>query len=269
MNCQKEKPRVLYIPISVEKKQGPFDLPTVVIDSVTKEGEEFRDGDIVVVSSKFVSMSKGRFVKLNNVKAGEKAILLAKQLCMDKEIAELVLQEADAILGGVSGFALALKNGVIAPNAGIDKSNAPVGHVMLYSEDSFKDAEDLMKRINITSGNKVGVVVTDSRLMPLRLGTTGLAIGAAGFEPLEDARGRRDLFGNILLVTRRALADQIAAGAQLLMGEADEGYPIIIVRALDGAPWILTNRPLSFRDMTVEMDRCIYMRGIPRPKLPL
>ncbi|MFQ6135346.1 MAG: coenzyme F420-0:L-glutamate ligase, partial [Nitrososphaerales archaeon] len=252
--------------IGVERKEGRFDLSAAVIDAVKNGEEEFRDGDIVAVSSKFVSMSRGRFVNLSEVEVSGEAERLAEKLSMDREVAQLVLQEADAILGGVPGFALALKNGVIAPNAGIDKSNAPVGHVMLYSEDPFKDAEELKRRILQESGRHVGVVVTDSRLMPLRLGTTGLAVSVAGFEPLVDERGRRDLFGKVLKVTRRALADQIAAGVQLLMGEADEGFPIVIVRALDGAPWRLTYRSLSTESLAVEFDRCIYMRGVPRSK---
>lgn len=261
-----KKPRLLFIPIGVEKKEDRFDLSAVVTGAVKKEGEEFRDGDIVAVSSKFISMSRGRFVNLSEVEVSEEAERLAEKLSLDQKMAQLVIQEADTIIGGVPGFALALKNGVIAPNAGIDKSNAPVGHVMLYSEDPFKDAEELKRQIHQKSGRQVGVVVTDSRLMPLRLGTTGLAVSVAGFEPLEDVRGRRDLFGNVLKVTRRALADQIAAGVQLIMGEADEGFPIVIVRALDGAPWKLTHKPLNSEDLAVEYDRCIYMQGVPRPK---
>lgn len=265
MEGKKMKPRLLFIPIGVERKEDRFDLSSTVIDAVEKE-EEFRDGDIVAVSSKFVSMAKGRFVDLGDVEVSEEAERVAEKLSMDRRMAQLVLQEADVILGGVPGFALALKNGVIAPNAGIDRSNAPVGHVMLYSEDLFGDAEELRMKILNELGRRVGVVITDSRLMPLRMGTTGLAVSAAGFEPLKDERGRRDLFGNVLRVTRRALADQIAAGVQLLMGEADDGFPIVVVRALDGAPWSLTDKPVDAGSLAVEFERCIYMRGIPRPK---
>lgn len=266
MEGQKVKPRILLIPLGVERKKGRFDLSAAVIDAVKSGGEEFREGDIVAVSSKFISMSQRRYVNLSEVKVSEEAERLAEKLSMGRELAQLVLQEADEILGGVPGFALALKNGVIAPNAGIDKSNAPVGHVMLYSEDPFRDAEELKKQVLQDSGRHVGVVVTDSRLMPLRLGTTGLAVSVAGFEPLVDERGRRDLFGNVLKVTRRALADQIAASVQLLMGEADEGFPIVIVRALNGAPWRLTHKSMNAEHLAVAYDRCIYMRGVPRSK---
>jgi F420-0:gamma-glutamyl ligase len=101
--------------------------------------------------------------------------------------------------------------------------------------------------------------------MPLRMGTTGLAVSVAGFEPLEDERGKQDLFGNILNVTRRALADQIASAVQLIMGEADEGFPIVLIRALDCAPWRMTNRLLNTKTLAVDYDTCIYMKGVRRP----
>lgn len=252
-----------FIPVFIERKEDRFDFPRVIIDAVKSSGDELRDNDVLAVSSKFISMAKGMLIDLNKVEVSEKAERLAEKLRMDQRIAELVIREADAILGGVPGFALALKNGVIAPNAGIDKSNAPAGYAILYSKDPFGDAEVLRKKILQELGKRVGIVVTDSRLMPLRMGTTGIAIAVAGFEPLKDERGHKDLFGNILRVTRRALADQIAAGVQLLMGEADESCPVVIVRAANGAPWSLTDKPMSAADMTVPPDQCIYMRGLP------
>ena len=261
---KKMKANLLFIPIGVERKDNSFDLPSEVIQAVKKMGEEFLDNDIIAVSSKFLSMSKGRLVNLNDADISEEADRLADKLSLDPRFAQLVLQEADMIIGGVPRFALAIKNGVIAPNAGIDKSNVPDGHVMLYPEYPFKDAEDLKNVIHQMHGKRVGVVVTDSRLMPLRMGTTGLAISVAGFEPLEDECGKQDLFGNILNVTKRALADQIATAVQLIMGEADDGFPIVLVRALNGAPWRMTNRPLSTKNLAVDYDTCIYMQGILR-----
>jgi coenzyme F420-0:L-glutamate ligase/coenzyme F420-1:gamma-L-glutamate ligase len=257
-----KKPSLQFIPIHVEKLETRFDLPCVVIDAVEDSGEKLQDRDVVAVSSKFVSMAKGMLVDLDAVEVSEEAKRLAEKLRMDKKIAELVIREADYIIGGVPGFALTLKDGVVAPNAGIDRSNAPTGCVMLYSPDPFGDAEDIRRRIFEDLGKRVGVVITDSRLMPLRMGTTGLAVSVAGFEPLKDERGHKDLFGNVLRVTRRALADQIAAGVQLLMGEADDGYPVVVVRASDGAPWSLTDRLLDARSLIVPPDHCIYMRGV-------
>lgn len=255
------KQRLILIPIHVDRKEDSFDISSIVINAVKENKEKFLDGDIVAVSSKFISMSKGRLVNLEDVDVSEEADRLAETLNMDQKLAQLVLQESDVILGGVPGFALALKNGVIAPNAGIDKSNVPAGHIILYSEYPFKDAEELRQKIYQSSGKHVGIVVTDSRLMPLRLGTTGLAVSVAGFEPIEDDRGKLDLFGNIMTVTRRSLADQIAAAVQLLMGETNDGYPIVIVRSLNSTPWRLTDRPLNTKSLTVNYKTCIYIQG--------
>ena len=181
-----KKQRLIFIPIYVDREENVFDISSKLIKAVKNNGEKIIDGDIIAVSSKFISMSKGRLVNLNEVDVSEEADRLANNLNMDNRLAQLVLQESDVILGGVPGFALTLKNGVIAPNAGIDKSNVPSGHVILYSEHPFKDAEELKRIIYQSSGKHVGIVVTDSRLMPLRLGTTGLAVSVAGFEPIED-----------------------------------------------------------------------------------
>lgn len=261
---KENKNRLLFIPIYIERKIHSFDLCSTLICSIKKNEETLIDGDILAISSKFISMSQGSMIKLNEVNVTSKAERLAEKLSMDTRIAQLVIQEADKIIGGVEGFALTIKDGVIAPNAGIDRSNAPPGYVMLYSKDSFKDAEKIKEYVSKKLGKKIGVIVTDSRLMPLRLGTTGIAVSIAGFEPIIDERGRKDLFENILKVTRRSLADQIAAATQLLMGEADESYPVIIVRALNKKPWKLSNKVFNSKDLSVKSENCIYLNGILR-----
>jgi coenzyme F420-0:L-glutamate ligase/coenzyme F420-1:gamma-L-glutamate ligase len=107
-------------------------------------------------------------------------------------------------------------------------------------------------------GIRVGIVIADSRLMPTRIGTTGVAIGCAGFEPVEDQRGKRDLFGNILRVTFKATADAIATMGVMVMGESDESTPAAVVR---GANVLWSDRKFSWKDMAVEPFEDIYLRG--------
>ena len=111
------------------------------------------------------------------------------------------MQQADNIVSGIPGFLLTIKDGMIAPNSGIDKSNCPAGKIILYPKDSFKSAKYLRKKIFKKFGIKVGIVISDSRLMPTRIGCTGIAVGVSGFEPVNDERGKRDLFGKKLRVT--------------------------------------------------------------------
>jgi coenzyme F420-0:L-glutamate ligase/coenzyme F420-1:gamma-L-glutamate ligase len=242
-------------PIKIAKKTRKFDL----FKTIVKSGFQFYRGDIIVISSKFVAISEGSIVKLNHVIPSRRSRLLAKRLKMDERIVEMVLRESDTIVNGIPGFLLTIKDGMIAPNAGIDKSNAPKGAIILYPRDPFKSAQQIRSKFSRVVGIKVGVVISDSRLMPTRIGTTGVAIGVSGLEPVEDLRGKRDLFGNKLQVTIKATADDLATIGVFIMGESNEGIPVVVIR---GASIKITGRKLSFKDMTVDSKIDIYLRDI-------
>jgi coenzyme F420-0:L-glutamate ligase len=198
---------------------------------------------------------------LNKIKVSKKAENLAFEYHMDAKIAELTLRESDYIYKGIPGFLLAVKDGMMAPNAGIDKSNVPSGFVILYPREPFKSAENLRLKFLVNLGIKVGVVIADSRLMPTRIGTTGVAIAIAGFEPVEDQRGKKDLFGNVMRVTFRAVADSLASMGVAIMGETDESTPVAVIRHVKV---IATNRKLSSHDIVVDPVQDIYVRGLER-----
>lgn len=240
------------LPISIKTQRSTFDL----FESM--QGFVYKNNDIVVISSKFVSMSEGSIVKLSSIKATKRARDLSIQNHMDAKLAELVLRESEYVMSGVPGFLLAIRDGMIAPNAGIDKSNVPKGHAILYPRDPFGTAEKLRLRFLAQLGIRVGIVIADSRLMPTRIGTTGVAIACSGFEPVEDLRGRRDLFGNVLRVTFKAVADALATMGVAVMGESDESTPAAVVR---GANVIWSDKKFSWRDMAVEPSQDIYLRG--------
>ena len=240
------------LPISIKIQKSKFDL------FASLQGFVYKPDDIVVISSKFVSMSEGSIVKLSGVKVTKRAKDLSTQNHMDSKLAELVLRESEYVMSGVPGFLLAIRDGMIAPNAGIDKSNVPKGYAILYPRDAFETAEKLRLKFLAQNGMRVGIVIADSRLMPTRRGTTGVAIGCAGFEPVEDQRGKRDLFGNILRVTFKATADAIATMGVMVMGESDESTPAAVVR---GANVLWSDRKFSWKDMAVEPFEDIYLRG--------
>ncbi len=243
------------LPIRTEVKRGRFDL----YESLQEF--DYRDDDILVVSSKFVSMSEGAVVNLSRVRVSKKARVLAAKCYMEPKMAELVLRESDHVIRGVPGFLLAIRDGMIAPNAGIDKSNVPKGYAILYPRDPFGTAERLRQKFQTERGIRVGVVIADSRLMPTRIGTTGVAIACAGFEPVEDLRGRRDLFGNVLKYTFKAVADGLATMGVAVMGESDESTPAAVVRR---AKVIWSEKKFSWKDMAVSPSQDIYLRGIHR-----
>jgi coenzyme F420-0:L-glutamate ligase len=247
------------IPVKVNPMKDKFDLFQTILQNIEENKQHVSDGDIVVVSSKFVSMSQGSLVELGKIKPTKQASEIAEKLSMDARLAELVIRESDFMFSGVPGFILAVKDGVIAPNAGIDRSNVQHGYAILHPREPFKVAEILRREFLSHVGKKVGIVITDSRLMPTRIGTIGIAIAVAGFEPVQDLRGTKDLFGNTLRVTLKATADSIATAANMIMGESNESIPIVLVRNLEVA---MSDRALDWKDLAIPSEQCIYVRGL-------
>lgn len=217
------------IPVTMPKMNAGFDVAELV---GRRAGGKLRDGDVVVISSKFVAISEGRVVNLSTVHAGPRAGQLAAVHHMDPRLCELVVRESDGVLGGIPGFILTSKDGVMTPNAGIDKSNVDHGMVVLYPRKPQASARRIREVLRFSRGVSVGVIVCDSRLSPTRRGTTGVAVAASGIDAVLDMRGRADLFGNVLKVTSQALADDLSSAAEVLMGESDEATPVVLVRGL-------------------------------------
>lgn len=234
-----------------------FDLVNL-IDELA--GPNLKDGDVLVISSKFVAISEGRIVQLKTVNASRRARDLSVRYAVSPEMCELVIRESDEIIGGVPGFILALKNGLLTPNAGIDKSNIEHGSVVLYPRRPMESAILIRKALRFTRGVNIGVVVCDSRLMPTRRGTTGVTLAAAGLEGIRDLRGKNDLFGNVLRVTSQAIADDLSSAAQLAMGESDEATPIVVVRGLGKR--FVREANYESRDFAIPTEQCVYMRSL-------
>ncbi len=220
-----------------------------------------RNGDIIAVASKVVSLSEGNTVSLRKVRSTTLARRLGRKFEMPPEFAQVVLNEADALYGGVPGVLLTLKNGNAVANSGVDRKNALGDSVIPWPADPHRSAERIRRALNRKFGKRIGVVIVDSRVTPLRLGTTGLAIACSGFKPVRDSRGIKDLYGRRVQITLQSLADGIAGAAQLLMGETRESIPFVLVR---GAPVQLGGR-YSLDSMTLPVKDCLYMSQMPSP----
>jgi coenzyme F420-0:L-glutamate ligase len=244
-------------PVSVRPRSSKFDLVSLIDERV---GGRLRDGDVLVISSKFVAVSEGRVVKLSSVKAGQKAKKLAAGMRMDERLCELVVRESDEIVGGIPGFILASEDGLLTPNAGIDKSNVKHGTVVLYPRRPELSAWRIREALRFGRGVSVGVVICDSRLSPTRRGTTGVAVASSGIEAVLDMRGRKDLFGNVLKVTSQSVADDLSSAAEILMGESDEATPVVLVRGLSRA--LLKSTEYGGRRFSIPMGECVYMRSL-------
>lgn len=240
--------------------QRSFDLYATLVDSIAAAGVTLQDGDVLAVSSKYSAISQGRVVALDDVQPGDRALELAARFNMDARMAQLVVNEADHIFGGIQmGFLLTAVHGIISPNAGLDRSNIPSGYVVLLPERPYPLAADIRAAMRQRLGVDIGVILTDSWLMPGRLGTTGVAVATAGFRPVMDERGKIDLFGNPMQVTQRGIADQICSVAQMVMGERDEATPIAIVRNT-GVP--LSDDPIAQEDVSIPWQMCIYVESL-------
>lgn len=244
---------IILNPIKIKTQRKLFDLFDTIIASKFK----FKDKDVLILSSKFVSMSEGSILDLKKIKPGNKAKEIAKTYQMEPSLVEAVIRESDFILGGLPGFLLTIRNGILAPNAGIDKSNVPFNNIICLPNDPFLSAENLRLEFLTRLGIKVGIIISDSRLMPTRIGTTGVAIGCAGIEPVEDQRGNKDLFGHVLKYTLKATADSLATMGTFVMGESNESIPVVVIRGLN-IPF--TDRRLSWRDLAIDHRTDIYFR---------
>jgi coenzyme F420-0:L-glutamate ligase len=249
----------MVIPVPAPVQQAAFDLHTILLDSLAAAGENLRDGDVLAISSKYAAISEGRIVHLETISVSPEAETLAERYQMNPRIAQLVLQEADHIFGGIPGFLLTYKQGILSPNAGIDRSNIPNGFAVLFPEQPYHTAQAVRRAMRERTGADIGVILTDSWLMPGRLGTSGVALAAAGFRPVQDERGKADLFGNPMQVTQRGIADSICVCAQMVMGERDEAPPFAIVR---GTGVEIGDYAVSVADVAIDWRMCIYVQSL-------
>jgi coenzyme F420-0:L-glutamate ligase/coenzyme F420-1:gamma-L-glutamate ligase len=209
------------------------DLPALVRAALERTGIALADGDVLVVAQKVVSKQEGRRIALSGVQPSARAIELAAVTRKDARLVELVLRESAEVLRAKADvIVVEHRRGWIMANAGIDMSNVEAGgeHVLLLPDDP--DASCARLRAALADLADIGVVVNDSFGRAWRNGVTGTALGVAGLPGVVDLRGRVDRFGRELRTTEVALADELAAAASLLMGQADEGRPVIHARGV-------------------------------------
>jgi coenzyme F420-0:L-glutamate ligase/coenzyme F420-1:gamma-L-glutamate ligase len=194
-------------------------------------------GDVLVVAQKIVSKAEGRYVDVTTVEPSERAVALAAEVDKDPRFVEVVLSESKRVVRHRPGLLIVEHRlGFVMANAGIDHSNLPTQaggeRVLLLPQNPDGSALALRTELVDTFGTEISVIICDSFGRAWRKGTVGIALGAAGLPALIDMRGQPDLFGRELLVTETGFADEIAAAAGLLMGQADEAVPMVLVRGL-------------------------------------
>lgn len=238
-------------------RQGD-DLADIILSALPDSGIALEDDDILVLGQKIVSKAEGRMVNLANVVPGEPARQLASEVEKDPRLVELMLRESNSVLRSRPGTVIVEhKLGFICANAGIDHSNvAGAGtpeeeYVLLLPEDPDRSAASLRSRLESRSGKRLGVMIIDSHGRAWRVGTVGMCIGLSGLPAVVDERGWKDLFGYTLRITIVGVADELAAAASLIMGQAAERTPVVHVR---GFPYPLRDGSLRELIRPRELD---------------
>jgi len=217
------------------------DLVALILDCCKKNNLSLQNNDVVVLAQKIVSKAENRYVDLKQITPSPAAIDLAKKSNKDPRAMEVLLGESKEVLKTRTNVVIVEhNNGYVHANAGIDHSNikqeAGKELLLLLPKDPDQSAKNIRNKIKEKTGVDVNVIINDSFGRPFRNGVCGVCIGSAGFEVIDNKIGHKDLFGNILQITEIAVADEIAAAASLVMGQADEGKPVVIVRGLKLKP---------------------------------
>lgn len=207
------------------------DLAKLIVAASHQQRSPITDGDILVIAQKVVSKAEGRFVDLKRVRPSDLAVAIAKRAGKDPRQVEVVLRETKRIVRMEEGHLIVeTKHGLVCANAGVDKSNVRGKEfVTILPKDPDRSADRIRRSLERRTGAKVAVIVSDTFGRPWRLGHVNFAIGVSGMRPTVDYRGRRDMFGYKLTVTQMAVADELAAAAELAMNKADR-VPVAVIR---------------------------------------
>ncbi|MHA1371084.1 MAG: coenzyme F420-0:L-glutamate ligase [Promethearchaeota archaeon] len=236
------------------------DLLKIFLDSIEEMNVHIQSGDIIAVAETVMATGQGRIVDLDDVKIiSEKAKELANKYDMNPKIVQIIMNEADEIVGGVDHVLLTKKSGLLLANAGVDASNAGgISKLALLPKNPWNSIQEFRIRLEqATNTRPLGSLLIDSRVQPLKKGVIGGALAVSGFKPVEDKRGVKDLFGRPLLITQIAVADDLASAAELMMGEADEQTPFVLIR--DAPVKFVDDSEIKRNVMEMPEDECLFM----------
>ncbi len=212
-------------------KEGD-DLSKMICMATERQGIPIQNGDIIVITHVVVSRTEGNVVNLDNIIPSDFAKALAQRFNKDPNLVEIVLRESKGIVRMGDGKLITeTKNGLVCANSGVDHSNVPGDrNVALLPKNPDRSAQEIRRKIRKLTAKDVAVIISDTHGRPLREGEINIAVGIAGINPIRDRRKEKDLFGYTLKIKRTAIADELSSAAELVIGQADEGIPVAIIR---------------------------------------
>jgi coenzyme F420-0:L-glutamate ligase/coenzyme F420-1:gamma-L-glutamate ligase len=207
-------------------------IADLICNGAKNQGTSIQSGDILVITHCIVSRAEGNVVNLDTVVPSEFAKKIATMHGKDPALVETVLRESNRIVRmGNGNLITETKHGFVCANSGVDRSNVEGERkVALLPEAPDSSADTIRREVRKLTGSDVAVIISDTHGRPLRIGEINVAIGLAGMKPIRDHRGEKDLFGYVLRVKQTAIADELSSAAELVIGQANEGIPVAIIR---------------------------------------
>ncbi|OQD58127.1 F420-0:L-glutamate ligase [Methanobrevibacter arboriphilus JCM 13429 = DSM 1125] len=210
------------------------DIDELILSSLKKQKDSLKNGDIILIAETLISKAEGNYIDLKKINPSSKAKKLAEKSKKDPKLVESIINESKEIIAVGPDFIISeTKHGFVCANAGIDESNVEEGLATPMPIDPDKSAKKIYESLKNKTGKNIGVIITDTQGRAFRNGAVGVAIGCIGISPIWKRIGEKDLYGRELQTTEIGVADELAAAASLLMGQANEGVPIVIIRGFE------------------------------------
>jgi len=213
---------------------GNSNISLIIKEAIEKQGCSLNHGDIVLIAETLISKAEENFIKLDELTPSQEAIDLANQSGKDPKLVQAILDESNEVVRVGPNFVITeTKHGFVCANAGIDESNVGDGLATPMPQDADKSAAEIREFLEDEFGEEIAVIITDTQGRAFRFGAIGTAIGCSGISPIWRRVGEKDLYGRELETTEIATCDELSAAASLIMGQADEGLPVVVIRGFD------------------------------------
>ena len=234
------------------------DISRIIMDAINKQGCGISHGDIILIAETLISKAENNFIKLDDLTPSKEAIELAEKSKKDAKLVQAILDESvEVVRVGPKFIITQTKHGFVCANAGIDESNVGEGLATPMPVDADKSAREIREFLEDEFGEDIAVIITDTQGRAFRFGAIGTAIGCSGITPLWRRVGERDLYGRELETTEIATADELSAAASLIMGQADEGLPVVLIRGFSSFDTIM-DKDSNIRSLLMPKEADVF-----------